>query len=160
MENITPYVIYCDGSCKGQYSSRIAAWAYCILKDGNMIKYDSGRLICDNPTNQKAELYACIQAIKAVLAFSKDGNYIVNSDSAYLINCYQDSWYRGWEAHNWTTAGNTPVRNIEYWQKIIPYFKNKRWYFQKVKGHAHDYYNNFVDKLAQDACAIKVLEDK
>ena len=52
-------------------------------------------------------------------------------------------------------AGETPrkkeVANQDLWLEIIPYFKSKSFTFYKTKGHADDYYNNYVDAMAQAA---------
>ena len=70
---------------------------------------------------------------------------------SYLINCYEQKWYENWERNGWVTTTRKPVSNSELWAEIIPYFRRKSFFFHKVKGHEDDYYNNYVDELAQKA---------
>ena len=46
-----------------------------------------------------------------------------------------------------------PVANPELWGEILPYFKRRSFHFEKVKGHADNYYNNLVDEMAQKAAS-------
>ena len=48
----------------------------------------------------------------------------------------------------WDRAGNFLDTNKDLWEKIVPYFKNDRYSVEKVKGHADDFMNNEVDRLA------------
>lgn len=153
-KSIFQYDIYVDGSAKGNDpSNRLGGWAYAILFDGDMIRKDSGGVRAT--TNQRMELQAVIEGIKGalVLAGNKPEQYIFNvySDSAYLVNCYHQDWYIGWEKNGWRNAAKKEVANQDLWLEIIPYFKSKSWNFYKVKGHAEDYYNNYVDRMAQAA---------
>lgn len=155
---IDPFIIYCDGACQGGNLSRVAGWGYLIIKDGNIIRQDSGRLENEeNPTNQKAELQAAIEAIKGALEVSKNNahpTFEVHSDSAYLINCIYDDWWKGWLAKGWRNSANKPVANQKYWEQLIPYFSLKTWSFYKVKGHSTDKYNAIADSLATKACKV------
>ena len=150
-KSLLTYDIYTDGSAKGnQYTHARGGWAYCILHDGNMIRHDSG-FVADT-TNQRMELQAVIEALKACEAlWNPNYEYHLYSDSAYLINCYEQKWYENWEKNGWVTTARKPVSNSELWAEIIPYFRRKSFFFHKVKGHEDDYYNNYVDELAQKA---------
>lgn len=152
-KSIIPYEIYTDGSAKGADAAhRLGGWGYAILFDGDMVRKDSGGV--RNTTNQRMELQAVIEAIKGARALSKDDPgavYNVYSDSAYLINCYHQSWYVSWEANGWRNSAKKDVANQDLWIQILPYFKSKSWNFYKVKCHADNYYNNYVDILAQEA---------
>lgn len=152
-KSIIPYEIYTDGSAKGaDASNRLGGWAYCILFDGDMVRKDSGGVRAT--TNQRMELQAVIEAIKGARELSKDDPgaiYKVYSDSAYVVNCFAQGWYIGWEANGWRNAAKKEVANQDLWQEIIPYFKSKSWHFYKTKAHEDDYYNNYVDKMAQEA---------
>lgn len=150
-KSIIPYEIYVDGSAKGNDAAhRLGAWAYAILYDGDMIRKDAGGV--RDTTNQRMELQAVIEAIKGARELSKDDPgaiYKIYSDSAYLVNCYHQGWYVGWEKNGWRNAAKKEVANRELWEQILPYFKSKSWHFYKTKGHADDYYNNYVDAMAQ-----------
>lgn len=152
-KSIIPYEIYTDGSAKGaDASNRLGGWAYAILFDGDMVRKDSGGVRAT--TNQRMELQAVIEAIKGARELSKDDPgaiYKVYSDSAYVVNCYTQGWYIGWEANGWRNAAKKEVANRELWEQIIPFFKSKSWHFYKTKAHENDYYNNYVDAMAQQA---------
>ena len=72
----------------------------------------------------------------------------VYSDSAYCINCYQQSWWKAWLHNNWVNSKKEPIKNKELWEKLILYFQDARFQFIKVKGHNGDYWNERVDELA------------
>ena len=46
---------------------------------------------------------------------------------------------------------NNQSKNVDLWQPIIQYFQDENIQFFKVKGHANNEWNNYVDKLAQSA---------
>ena len=148
---IIPYKIYTDGSAKGNGSvNTFGGWAFLIQYDGNTVLRANGAE--KNTTNQRMELQAVIEALKACEAlWNPNYEYHFYSDSAYLINCYEQKWYENWERNGWVTTTRKPVSNSELWAEIIPYFRRKSFFFHKVKGHEDDYYNNYVDELAQKA---------
>lgn len=152
-KSIITYDIYTDGSAKGNDpNNRSGGWAYVMLYDGDIIRKDSGNVLAT--TNQRMELQACVEALKACeLFWSEDKEFHIYSDSAYLINCYFQSWYVNWEQNGFHNANKKPVANVDLWAEIIPYFKRKSFHFHKVEGHADNYYNNLVDKMAQEAAA-------
>lgn len=143
--------IYTDGSAKGNDPAhRCGGWAYCILRDGDIIRKDSGTVL--DTTNQRMELQACIEALKVCEKLGNEySEYYIHSDSAYLVNCYVQGWYVTWEKNGWRSSSKKEVANIDLWVQILPYFKRKSFHFIKVKGHADDYYNNLVDVMAQTA---------
>lgn len=152
-KSILAYEVYTDGSAKGNDAAhRSGGWAYALLYDGDIIRHDSGGEL--DTTNQRMELQAVIEALKATELFGDNtSEYYIYSDSAYVINCYDQGWYIGWEQNGWRNAARKEVANQDLWHQILPYFKRKSYHFKKVKGHADNYYNNYVDKLAQDAAA-------
>lgn len=150
--NLTRYDIYTDGSSRKDNSMGITfgGWAYEIVKDTRIIRKDSGGMY--NVTNQQMELYAAIKAVEGISQYRdpKDMVYIY-SDSAYLINCANQGWWRKWIRNGWETSNGKQVANIELWQKLIPYFDNKYYVFRHVNGHADNFRNNQVDEMAQEA---------
>lgn len=156
-KSITPYVIYTDGSCKGK--GRAGGWAYVILHDGDIITKDCGKVL--DTTNQQMELTAAINGIKAALKLvdnRKTESFIVYSDSAYLVNCYTDSWWQKWINNGWINSKNEPVKNAELWNELIPYFNSRSFTFAKVAGHSGIYYNEMCDKMAQGVAKVDFHE--
>lgn len=109
-----------------------------------------------NATNQKCELQGVIHACKyaegALNGDYKDsfpqGTVEIRSDSAYIINCYNQGWYKNWRTNGWKNSKKEPVANKELWELLIPYFENPHFNFTKVRGHSGDRYNELADKLA------------
>ena len=100
------------------------------------------------------ELIAAINACKAFDEIDNFGTVTIYSDSAYLINCRNQNWWRAWQCNGWRNSKKEPVANQELWEQLIPYFeKPTKYNFVKVKGHNGDkslkaYWNDVVDKMA------------
>lgn len=141
--------IYTDGATsKNGQEGAIGGWAFVILDDyGNIWKKGMGS--ASNVTNNVCELMAVIQACELVQ--DRFALFTVYSDSAYLVNCYKQKWYKTWMGNGWVNSKKEPVANKELWQRLIPFFQNERFNFEKIKGHAGDYYNEMVDRMAVEA---------
>lgn len=148
------YYIYTDGSTKGNGTSHSAGgWAYVILDEQNVqLASDSGAQA--DTTNQQMELTAAIRGLTDVaLRLLEQDTVVLYSDSAYLINCRNEHWYKRWVSNGWQNSKKETVANKELWKLLIPYFNDSRFTFLKVKGHATNQFNNYVDSLAQNAAA-------
>lgn len=146
------YKIYCDGACKdnGSQNAR-GSWAYVILNETEkkFIK-DSG--FEPNSTNQRMELTAALRALEKFHSLSlqaDDYRLQVCTDSAYLFNCWHAKWYVDWQKNGWRNKQRKDVSNRDLWEQLVEYFDDERIEFVKVKGHSGDYWNEFVDKIAQ-----------
>ncbi len=124
--------LYCDGGCSGnQEENNIGGWGS-ILVYGKAEKELSGGAV--NTTNNIMELTAMIAGLKAIK--NKDLPVCVFSDSAYIINCFQQQWYKKWQKNNWLTSKKTAVENKSLWQELIALSEmHPTIYFFKVKGH-------------------------
>ena len=71
------------------------------------------------------------------------------SDSAYVVNAFEQKWIYGWLKKNWRTASGDPVKNKELWQELYDLTKIHTVNFIKVKGHSDNEYNNRCDELAR-----------
>lgn len=78
----------------------------------------------------------------------------VHSDSAYIVNAFNQNWIEGWIRRGWRTADKKPVKNKDLWERLIALTKIHSVEFVKVKGHADDELNNRVDGLA-----VMAMED-
>ena len=117
-----------------------------------MVRKDSGGVRAT--TNQRMELQAVIEAIKGARELSKDDPgaiYKVYSDSAYVVNCFNQGWIYNWIKKGWKTAGNEPVKNKELWEELYNLTKIHKVTFIKVKGHSDNEFNNRCDELARGA---------
>lgn len=144
------YEIYCDGACRGNGGSkRLGGWAYAIYFDSQLIRKDSGAI--PDTTNQRMELTATLEAIKGLLAITKDKPGLIcnfYSDSAYVINCYTQGWYKSWVANGWRNSAKKDVANVDLWQQLIPFFERNDFHFYKVAGHSGLHENELVDGMA------------
>ena len=156
------YSIYTDGATSDNgYEGAQGGWAWILLDEQERIILKTvGHL--DNATNNVCELTAVIDACR--YAYHKmdltDPNptFTIYSDSAYIVNCYKEKWYKKWQLNGWKNSKKQPVANKELWEHLIPYFEDSRFTFEKVKGHANNEYNNLVDKLAVEAKMILLGE--
>lgn len=141
--------VYTDGSCRGNgYEASRGGWAFVAIDENNEI-------ICSNSggesetTNNRMEMSALLAACRK---FSEHTESVeINMDSAYCFNCFTQKWHENWQKNGWVNARKEPVKNKDLWEEIIPFFENPNYTFRKVKGHADDEWNNYVDNLAVTA---------
>ncbi len=140
MEDIT---IYTDGACSGNPGP--GGWGS-ILMYKNIKKEISGGK--KETTNNVMELTAVIEALKLLKYKCKVNIY---SDSAYVVNAFNQKWIYGWVKNGWKNAEKEPVKNKELWQELYDFTKQHEITFIKVKGHSNNEYNNRCDELARQA---------
>ena len=140
MEEVT---IYTDGACSGNPGP--GGWgALLMYKDTK--KEISGGMI--DTTNNVMELTAVIEGLKLLKFPCKVKLY---SDSAYVVNGFNQKWIYGWIKNGWKNSSKEPVKNKELWQELYDLTKVHEVEFIKVKGHADNEYNNRCDELARNA---------
>ena len=137
--------IYTDGSCLGNPGE--GGWAFLILK-GNQLISKSGS--AKNSTNNRMELTAAIKALE----YLKDEKILkINTDSNYLKNGI-NLWIYNWKKNNWLNSKKEQVKNKELWIELELLTKNKDIYWNWVKAHNDNKFNNMVDSLAREAARI------
>jgi ribonuclease HI len=134
----TPLVVYTDGACAGNPGP--GGWAWATAPDG--AQRDSGGEA--KSTNQRMEIRAVLEALRSL-----DGPLTIVSDSTYVVNCFRDGWWRGWQARGWLTSQKKPVVSRDLWEPLVELVNERgdvkfRW----VKGHSGDTMNDLVDQLA------------
>ena len=97
-------------------------------------------------TNNVMEVTAVIEALKLL---KRECEVEVYSDSAYVVNCFNNGWIYNWIKNNWRTSGKEPVKNKELWQELYALTKKHKVKFVKVKGHSDNEFNNRCDELAR-----------
>lgn len=136
--------IWADGSSSNN-KTRCGGWGYVLMYKEHK-KEGCGGL--EDSTNQQMEIQAVSEALKQI----KKGNKIpikVYSDSAYVINCFNDEWYKGWIKNGWKNSKKKPVANKEFWEELIALVqKQENISFNHVKGHSGVMHNEYVDDLA------------
>lgn len=139
MDKVT---IYTDGACSGNPGP--GGWA-AILRSGQREKEISGS--APETTNNRMELTAAIEALRAL---KRPCEVILCSDSAYLINAFQQGWLKAWKRNGWKRGPqkNEPVLNVDLWQELDRLQSQHHVIWKKVEGHAGHKYNERVDRLA------------
>ena len=97
-------------------------------------------------TNNIMEITAVIEALKLL---KRECEVEVYSDSAYVVNAFNNGWIYNWIKNNWITSGKEPVKNKELWQELYILTKTHKVTFIKVKGHSDNEFNNRCDELAR-----------
>lgn len=148
------YKIYADGAVSNNgYGDSHGGYAWALICDDECVDYASYGVA--PATNNYCEMMAIIDACEEILPkLDAFDNVVIYSDSGYCINCYAQSWWKGWIKNGWVNAKKEPVKNRELWERMIPFFQDPRFQFVKVKGHAGDKWNEFVDKLAVAAKGV------
>lgn len=144
MKQIT---IYTDGACSGNPGP--GGWG-AILMYNEVSKEISGAN--KDTTNNIMEITAVLEALKLL---KEQCEVKVYSDSAYVVNAFNQGWIYNWQKNNWKTASKDPVKNKELWEELYSLVQKHKVEFIKVKGHSDNEYNNRCDFLATSA--IKTL---
>ena len=108
-------IIYTDGACSGNPGP--GGWGSILMYKEN-VKEISGAL--NNTTNNVMELTAVIEALKLL---KYKCNVKLYSDSAYVVNAFNQKWIYGWIKNGWKNASKEPVKNKELWEQL---YKSKR----------------------------------
>lgn len=138
-------VVYTDGACQGNPGPGGWAWAVAGLPAGEEARFASGA--APWTTNQRMEVTAVIEALAAI-----DGPVQVMSDSTYVVNCFRQRWWAGWQARGWRNARGQPVANQDLWRPLVELVAGRGAVsFGWVKGHSGDPFNDLVDRLAVEA---------
>lgn len=133
--------IYTDGACSGNPGP--GGWGAVLICGENKKEISGGN---KNTTNNIMEITAVIEALKCLKSECKATVY---SDSAYVVNCFNQGWIYNWKKNNWKTSTKGPVKNKELWEELYTLVKKYNVEFVKVKGHSDNELNNRCDELAR-----------
>jgi len=142
MERRTVITVYTDGACSGNPGP--GGWGWAVAPDGEPHGSGGERAT----TNQQMEIQSVIEALEALGVGSEAGPVTVVSDSTYVVKCFQDGWWKGWERNGWRNAKKQPVANADRWRELIALVNSGDVTFRWVKGHSGDPMNDLVDRLA------------
>ena len=141
-------IIYTDGACSGNPGP--GGWGAILMYDEMKKEISGGE---KNTTNNIMELTAAIKALECLKFPCEVELY---SDSAYLVNAFNQKWIEGWIKNNWKNSNKEEVKNKELWEKLIDLNKIHKIKFIKVKGHSDNIYNNRCDELARNEIKIYI----
>lgn len=140
MAEISEVTIYTDGACSGNPGP--GGWA-AILIAGNFKKELSGGEA--QTTNNRMELAGVINGLRAL---KRPCKVTIYSDSAYVVNAFNQNWLAKWMNNGWKNSAKAEVANADLWKELAVLTATHQVTFSKVKGHADDELNNRCDELA------------
>ena len=135
-------VVYTDGACSGNPGP--GGWAWAVAPDGE--PFGAGGEAAT--TNQRMELTAVLEALRALGVGSEAGAIEIVSDSTYVVNCFRDKWWVKWERNGWNNAKRQAVANADIWRPLVELVSAGDVTFRWVKGHSGERMNDLVDQLA------------
>ena len=145
--------IYTDGACSGNPGP--VSWGAVLLYGEHRKEIWGGE---PATTNQRMELMAVIQALKALKV--EKWAVEVYSDSAYVVNAFKQRWIDKWQKNGWKNSKNEPVANQDLWQKLLWLCRKNKVTLKKVAGHSGDELNERCDYLARQAIKELTTQDE
>ncbi len=137
-------VVYTDGACRGNPGP--GGWGW-VVPDG---PYAAGA--APDTTNNRMELQAVLEALAAL----EDSDPLeVVTDSGYIVNCFDQRWWEGWQRRGWRNAKKQPVKNQDLWAPLIEEVLARGVSLRWVKGHGGDRWNEAADLLATRAADLQ-----
>lgn len=131
--------MYTDGACRGNPGP--GGWGV-LLRHGTVQKTLHGG--APQTTNNQMELTAVIKGLEAL---KQPCQVVLYTDSKYVLEGIT-KWIHGWKRNGWRTAGKSPVKNGELWQRLDQAAARHSIEWRWVKGHSGDAGNERADQLA------------
>lgn len=148
------YIIYSDGSLKGNYATREekplrGGWSSIICDNNNniIVELFGGNLKTSAP---RMELTGVIEGLKWI---QKPSNITVISDSQYVVNGINDNWLLN------ILQNPEDFSNVDLWVRLAELLVFHNVTMVWTKGHADNEMNNKADKLAQFAAKMLNLPE-
>lgn len=138
--------IYTDGSCLGNPGP--GGYGVIIIFDGHEFEFDGGE---EHTTNNRMELMGVIHALEVMRQVDPLNRLDcrITTDSAYVVNAFNQRWIPGWIRRGWKNSKGEPVANKELWLRLVQLTKDRKVQFNHIKGHAGHTYNERCDTLAR-----------
>lgn len=136
-------ILYTDGACSGNPGP--GGWGALLIWNGKERELSGGAA---QTTNNRMEMNAVIEGLKAI---KEPCRVKIHSDSALIINAFNQNWIKNWKKRGWKKANKKPVENRDLWEKMLTVMKPHTVEWIKVKGHSTDERNNRVDRIAVNA---------
>jgi len=105
-----------------------------------------------NTTNNRMELMACIEGLKALKYPCSVKLY---SDSQYVVNGIEKGWAKRWKKKGWMRNQLDPAENADLWAQLLDLCEKHDVEFKWVRGHAGNKENERCDQLAKQAATGK-----
>ena len=145
------YKIYCDGAASNNgYENAIGGWAFVVLDKDENVVLERAEMV-KGATNNRMELYAAYMGLSSLLEEKQDVEEVeVYTDSAYVLNAFEQDWITNWQLKGWRTASKKEVLNKDLWLELLEMLEKHKVNFIKVKGHSDNYNNNRCDEIARN----------
>ena len=140
MAELTKVIIYTDGACSGNPGP--GGWGAILSASCKSRELSGGEALT---TNNRMELMAVIKSLELL---TRPCDVKLYSDSAYVVNAFNQHWIDGWQKKGWVNSAKDPVANRDLWEQLIELTRKHKVEFIKVKGHADNEFNNRCDELA------------
>jgi len=140
-------IAYTDGACSGNPGP--GGWGVWLRYGEHEKELCGGET---HTTNQRMELQAAIEALKAL---NKPSTITIYSDSKYVIQGITE-WIHGWKKRAWKNAAKQAVANQDLWEALDTLNHKHRVNWQWVKGHAGNEGNEKADELARQGIPEQV----
>ena len=132
--------LYTDGACSG--NPGLGGYGGILIYGDLKREYSGSEL---ETTNNRMEVTAVIVGLKRLKYPCKVDVY---SDSAYMVNAFNEGWIYGWKKNGWRKSDKSPVLNRDLWERLDAQLERHEVRFHWVKGHAENPWNNRCDALA------------
>ena len=146
--------LWTDGSSD---KKGFGGWAFCITNG----ETDEACLIAEEnqsrqeTTNNRMELEAVIKGLRMcgkILIPKPEEPITLRTDSAYVVNCFLQKWYKKWFASEWVGSAG-PVLNKDLWTELFVLVNELQGrgftiIWTHIKGHRDSFWNNRVDQFA------------
>jgi len=145
--------IFTDGGCSGNPGP--GGWAFVIV----LKTFQGDRIVAEqkggekNTTNNRMELTAVIESLKALKTMADVPNTaVVCTDSQYVQKGITE-WIRKWKQNAWRTSDKKPVKNQDLWVELDSLAGEFSLAWEWVRGHSGVEYNELCDRMTQQAIA-------
>ena len=129
-------LVFTDGACERNPGGR-GGWGWVV--DENTFGFGGD----PSTTNQRMEIQAAFEAVRAL-----PGPLTVWSDSRYVVDCFEKSWWRNWHKNGWINSKKEPVANRDLWEPFVELVVAGEVSFEWVKGPSGVDLNEVADRLA------------
>ena len=104
-------ILYTDGACS--VNPGVGGWGVVLSFNGFEKQFSGAEA---DTTNNRMELKAVIEGLKRL---KEPCEVEVYSDSAYVVNAFQNNWIYGWEKSGYKKSDNKPVLNDDLWRELL-----------------------------------------
>ncbi|MCL2192701.1 MAG: ribonuclease HI [Treponema sp.] len=146
--------IFTDGGCSGNPGP--GGWAFVLV----LKTFQGDKIVAEqkgwekNTTNNRMELTAVIESLKALKTMDDVPNKaVVCTDSQYVQKGITE-WIRKWKQNAWRTSDKKPVKNQDLWVELDSLAGEFSLAWEWVRGHAGVEYNELCDRMTQQAIAM------